>query len=45
MKIFSSKIKKDEISPKISPRAKKEQKTQKKERLTCFDFLNFLQKR
>ena len=41
MKIFSSKNKKDEISPKISPPAEKEQKTQKKERLTCFGFRHF----
>ena len=33
--------KKQEISPKISPPAEKEQKTQKKERLSCFAFYNF----
>ena len=42
MKIFSSKIKKDEISPKISLPAEKEQKTRKKERLICFVFQHFL---
>ena len=39
--IFLFQNKKQEISPKISPPAEKEQKTRKKERMTCFGFCHF----